>query len=252
MVLVPLAYVVVSFNKPVSVEEPVPVRAAGAELASAQADPELDAPPAQFSIDSDRLFDLSYQVDPELVAFADSVGQSPACLIALAKFLRYGGPDTAEFCSDEAEDDLQLTVDPALNTYSEADLRRLDTAESALVQARRAEGERALALYERAVILSGKPGPLVEWMATQNLDGLHWHDGALDIEAAAAGLEWWLTVEQFGLAPETLAETVARYGEVLRGAGVDLDPIRKRAAKRFARLTQARIETVGTTWGAQS
>jgi hypothetical protein len=225
-----------------------------------------------FKFDSDRLYDISYEVAPDLVAFAASIGKTPACLIEIVKREIDGITPPESQCRGNApsltdekvilpgtyETDCRImrgqetcrrvkVADHPYEKYSDDELRALayTSAEAAIILARRIPDD-ALSEqhYEQAVVLSGRPGPLEEWMLQRNLGGLVQIGGVLDMNKAKLGYEIYLTTAQLGYGNDAAAE----YERILKDANVDLGPIQRRADARFARLTNARRAIVSGGW----
>ena len=83
-------------------------------------------------------------------------------------------------------------------------------------------------MYERAVVLSGKPGPLLDYMVYTNTVGLERTDGVLDVERAKVGYEMTLTMAKF----RDAEDEIIFYEEALTEAGIDLAPMRAKADAR--------------------
>ena len=214
--------------------------------------PKVDS---DFQIDPNRLYDITYETDPALVAFAEANDTTPKCLIDVLKRHLYGEPEHSDACDQVRQQQeqetnamhVQVSEDHPYASYSDDELRSLATSspEAALILARRLGfSEESEQWYERAVILSGKPGPLVEWLHSQSMGGLQFSNDVLEVESATVGYEVLLVVAKFGDAKDA----VAMFSKALTDAGVDLAPIQARADQRFARLTQARQELVGEPW----
>jgi len=90
-------------------------------------------------------------------------------------------------------------ADHPYENYSDKELYALanSSPEAAIILARRVpnniESEK---YYEIAMALSGRPGPLEEWMMHRNLGGLVRHNGVLDIDKAILGYEVYLTTSR--------------------------------------------------------
>ena len=231
-----------------------------------------DAVESEFQFDGSRLYDLSYEADPDLVAFANSIGKTPACLVDLVKRQVEGSAEAPLRCTDmppgHASNKVVIpgtyemvcrnmgahevcrrvkVADHPYEQYSDAELRSLaqTSPEAAVILARRSQDDsEAEAYYERAVALSGKPGPLVEWMLHRNLGGLVRIGGALDVDKATLGYEIYLTTSRLGYG----ADAAAEYERILVEANIDLAPVRARANERFERLTDAREALVAAAW----
>lgn len=231
-----------------------------------------DAVESEFQFDAGRLYDLSYETDSGLVAFAESIGKTPACLIDLVKRQVEGSAEAPLRCADRPSGHASNKVvtpgtyetvcrnmgaqevcrrvkvaDHPYERYSDAELRSLaeTSPEAAVILARRSQDEgEAEAYYERAVALSGKPGPLEEWMLHRNLGGLVHIGGSLDVDKAKLGYEIYLTTSRLGYG----ADAAAEYERMLVEANIDLAPIQARANERFERLTDTREALVATGW----
>jgi len=149
----------------------------------------------------------------------------------------------------------QVEPGPEYGRYTGEELRSLATssAEAAVAFARRLESDtEAEQMYERAVVLSGKPGPLVEWMYARDQGGIEHYSGVLNVDKAALGYEVALVQARFPYAPNTTRDAVAYYETLLEAEHVALAPIRARAAERFERLSRERIAIVGWPWESQT
>lgn len=141
---------------------------------------------------------------------------------------------------------------PDLAAYTDAELRALATssAEAAVLLARHTpDPADAEQLYERAVVLSGAPGPLVEWMHWRDVGGIEHDSGVLNIDKARLGYEVALVQARFPYARQAVADAVAYYEQLLTAEGVALAPVRAQAARRYARLSEDRLAIVGWPWG---
>ncbi len=227
---------------------------------------------SDFVFDSERLHDLSYENDAELVEFAKSFGRSPACLIEIVRHQVEGGVFDVSLCPQNRDTSMDQMVilpgefetkcsyqygrefcqrvkvgDHPYEAYSDDELRSLaqSSPEAAVILARRQpDAASSEVYYEQAVALSGRPGPLEEWMLQRNLGGLIRHDGALDVDNAIIGYEIYLTTDRFGYGSSAMVE----YERSLLEVGVDLEPIRERAAARYSRLTATRNAMLGRDW----
>lgn len=199
-------------------------------------------------LDESRLFDKSYEVDPDLVAIAANAGVPPACIIAIAKQQFHGIPVHGE-CPSQAElgaepPSLAVAADSYAG-YSNADLESLATSDprAAVVLARRVKSDaEAKRLYDRAVALSGVGSPLLEWMYARADTGLTRHNGKLDVAAAKLGYKTHLIVAAVDGYQDPILETFQRE---LSNAGVDLSAIEREAAEEVARLRQDRKALTG-------
>lgn len=256
---------------------------AGLDAASDESPPDVWSEPevlnsltdgvdSEFRFDTGRLYDVAYEADPALIAFATSIGKTPACLIDIVRMQVEGSTEPPARCEYKAPSHAsdQVVIPGAYETvcrtigtqeicrrvkvadhpyeqYSDGELRSLaeTSPEAAVILARRSpDDSEAEAYYERAVALSGKPGPLEEWMLHRNLGGLVHIDGSLDVGKAKMGYEIYLTTSRLGYGVEAVAE----YERVLIEAEIDLAPIRSRANERFERLTETREAIVATGW----
>jgi hypothetical protein len=199
-------------------------------------------------LDESRLFDKSYEVDPDLVAIAGRAGVPPACIIAIAKQQFHGIQIRGE-CPSPAElgpetPSLAVGADTYAG-YSDADLESLATSDprAAVVLARRVKSDaEAKRLYDRAVALSGVGSPLLEWMYARADTGLTRHNGQLDVAAAREGYKTHLIVAAVDGYQDPILETFQRE---LSDAGVDLSAIEREAAEEVARLRQERKALTG-------
>ena len=228
---------------------------------------------SEFEFDGSRLYDISYEIDPALTAFAKSIGKSPACVIQLVKLQVEKSDVALDSCSLDRDTSADAMVvvpgsyetvckmqggreycrrvkvgDHPYEKYSDDQLRSLaeSSPEAAVILARRLpDDEQSESYYEKAVALSGRPGPLEEWMLHRNLGGLVHVDGVLDVDKAILGYEIYLTTNRLG---GYGASALPEYERVLLDANIDLAPVKDRAERRFARLTDARQAIVGTQW----
>lgn len=226
-----------------------------------------------FKIDINRLYDLAYENDQRLADFARSINKSPACVIAIAKLhidnldtirssCKNSDPSTLNesfvvlpgtyetVCRTLGGDEVCRRVkvaDHPYEKYSSDELGALATTspEAAIILARRLEDDDSSErLYEQAVALSGRPGPLEEWMLHRNVGGLVYVNGQLDVEKAIVGLEIYLTTARLGYAEDAVAE----YVRVLRSENVDIDEIQQRADARFSRISATRKSLLAEEW----
>jgi len=140
---------------------------------------------------------------------------------------------------------------PEYANYTLAELESLAvvSAEAAVMLARRTQStDEAERLYERAVVLSGKPGPLVEWMHLRDLGGIEHYNGVLNVDKALLGYEVALIQARFPYARQANKKSVYYYERLLADAGIPLDAAREHAAIRYVRMTRARHEIVGFPW----
>ncbi|MEM8685388.1 MAG: hypothetical protein AAGF72_18345 [Pseudomonadota bacterium] len=229
-------------------------------------------PVAVFIPDFGRLHDPAYAFDPELVRFAEANDISAQCLLAQVRFY-VEGASTASACDvdrwvgrhdslhilpgvyeevcrtagGEVDCRTERVAEHPFEKYADHELESLAVSfpEAAVLLARRssdpAVSER---YYEQAVALSGRPGPLLEWMQQRRTGGLEFVDSALDLEKAALGYEIYLTTSAF----EHGAHAAGDYASALQQAGVDLAPIQRRAEERLHRLQRLRVALVGNGW----
>ena len=225
---------------------------------------------SDFKLDADRLFDLSYQTDPALVAFAEANNLSVECIVAASKSKLHGielpegvcarpaqpesvagyllqpgeYADECEFINgDEVCHRVKISDHP-YEQYSNSELESLATVspEAAVILARRLQdNSESEKYYERAVVLSGKPGPLSEWMMHRNIGGLSRRNGVLDIPKAELGYEIYLTMEALGYPAGSSDE----FAQALKEEGIDLTTVRERANSRITRLTKEREVVLG-------
>jgi hypothetical protein len=224
----------------------------------------------EFELDKNRLFDKAYEADPDLVAFAEANDLSAACVVAVAKnyYHKIDVPDHAcpapgvfasntdiyllpgeyeEVCHTVREDEICRrikTQDHPYEKYSDDELKSLSLSspEAAVILARRTEDDSAsIKYYERAVALSGKPGPLEEWMMHRDTGGIVHINGLLDTEKAKIGFEIYLTIAALGGSDEPAKE----YARLLSQNNIDIEPIKKLAAERVASITAQRRALVG-------
>jgi len=140
---------------------------------------------------------------------------------------------------------------PEYANYTTAELESLAvvSAEAAVMLARRTQStDEAERLYERAVVLSGKPGPLVEWMHLRDVGGIEHYNGVLNVDKALLGYEVALIQARFPYARQANKKSVYYYERLLADAGIPLDAAREHAAIRYVRMTRARHEIVGFPW----
>ena len=223
-----------------------------------------------FKFDMDRLYDIAYEADPELVGFANSIDVTPSCLIRYIKaqeeqqpvphcgrvqavdysvhMLLPGVYET--FCYTVDGDEVCRRVktgDHPYEVYSDGELAALaeSSPEAAIILARRIiDTEASARLYERAVALSGRPGPLEEWMYRKDTGGLEWRNGVLNVDKAKVGYGVYAITQRLGYGESTLQE----YRDILFRAGVDVDALDAEAEERFATLSQLRQDLTARTW----
>lgn len=194
-----------------------------------------------FVVDRERLYDVSYLVDPLLIAHATANNVTAECLLARAKKRRDGVEIARGVCRrlDAVHFLNPKTGDYASLSNDELASLALADASAAVVMGRRLNN-RVLSerWFELAVALSGKAGPLQEWVAN--------HDDDLGRrERLELQYEVYLTTAALGF--DTGAAEVAR--ERLTSEGVDLAPIYERANARLERLSGLRQTYVGKPWG---
>lgn len=201
-----------------------------------------------FELDRDRLFDRGYENDPELQAFAEAHDTPPACIIALAKHKFHGIPMEDGACPDPYQASLKAAEGPALpgpsdphpyEQYSDASLKAMaeyDPA-AALIYARRVENDQvSLHYYERALVLTGNPQPLVEWLNYRTPGENFSANESIDVDQARVGYRIYLVTSAFGLG-EGVAED---YEDRLVTAGVDVDAVRAEAEEITERIKKER------------
>lgn len=201
-----------------------------------------------FELDPDRLFDLSYENDPEFKAMAEKYGTTSSCIIALAKRKLHDIPIDPAACPTNLleaslEGDTGGPVHPApgeahrYDSYSVAQLKRIADydSEAALVLARKVkDDEISRQYYEKAVVLTGNPIPLLEWLAYRNKGGIHWDHEKLDVKRAKTGYEIYLIVEALGLNGSVAAD----YKQQMEAVGIDLTSVEQKAAETVARIKE--------------
>lgn len=227
-----------------------------------------------FRFDLSRLYDLSYQTDAGLVAFAEQNDITVECVIAGIKEQLHGtvAPDLCNFSASavRAADAHKVSigvyeyrcveangqqncrtvkaVPHPYEAYTDEELESLalSVPEAAVILARRSEDDSVSSgYYEQAVALSGKAGPLEEWMIHRDLGGLETINGELNVEKASLGYEIYLTTSALGYGSDILSE----YEEKLTAAGIDLAPIQEKAQLRLTRINELRTSLVGRPWG---
>jgi hypothetical protein len=231
--------------------------------------PEL-AEQDSFRFDMDRLYDISYEADPKLVEFASSIDVTPSCLIGFIKAQKEKQPvphcgrvkatdysahmllpgvyETICYTVDGDEVCRRIkTDDHPYEVYSDEELASSaeSSPEAAIILARRiSDSEASARLYERAVALSGRPGPLEEWMYQKNTGGLEWRNGVLDVDKAKVGYGVYAITGRLGYGENNLQE----YRSVLSQAGVDVDALDVEADEKFASLSELRMELLAQPW----
>ena len=201
-----------------------------------------------FELDRDRLFDRGYENDPELQAFAKAHDTPPACIIALAKYKLHGIPVEPGVCPNPYEASLKPAEGPVLpgprdphpyDQYPDASLKAMaeyDPA-AALIFARRVENDQvSLRYYERALVLTGNPQPLVEWLNYRTAGENFSTNETIDVDQAKVGYKIYLVTSAFGLG-KGVAED---YEERLVGAGVDIDAVKAEAEEITERIKKER------------
>jgi hypothetical protein len=126
---------------------------------------------------------------------------------------------------EEEYDGLAIPVDHPYHAYSDAELDSLAVSDpvAAVVLARRTESdEEAKKYYERAVALTGKTNPLIEWMYDREVGGLEWENDVLDVEAAKKGYRMYLAAAEFSGEPDPV---IKDFKNALEAEGVDLSQI---------------------------
>lgn len=204
-----------------------------------------------FEIDPDRLLnDRSYENDPGIQEVARILDLSPACVIASAKYKLYKTQVPEGVCpTQEYKATSSVTeVIPGPNDshpYDNFSIEKLKTMSeydpaAAIVLARKVEGnQESLRYYEKALILTGNPMPLIEWL-NYRTPGEKLAPGELvDVEQAKLGFKIYLVVGAFdaGQGGEGVAES---YQERLTSVGVNLEPTKKEAAEIIARIKKER------------
>ena len=238
-------------------------------------EPEVDTAPesaADFVFDVTRLNDPAYENDAGLVWFAAGRGLSASCLLAQirSRLADAHWPDVCdvgnwaarhdrlyvlpgtyeEVCSLQGAEVICRTERVAAHPFEklanhELESLALSFPEAAVLLARRssdpAVSER---YYEQAVALSGRPGPLLEWMRQTGIGGLEFNGGDLDVGKAMLGYEIYLVTQAF----DHGGPAVDGYADALAGSGVALAPIHQRASERLERLRQLRMSLLGSGW----
>lgn len=186
-----------------------------------------------------RLFDPGYENDPELIAAAKAAGLPPACVIAVAKFWRYQIPLEPSACPSPYEAALRDAKGPVYprpgqsHPYDQYSNSKLETMAmfdpaAAMILARRVEDDqRSLHYYERALVLTGNPQPLVEWL-NYRIGGVSIAaDGTIDVKEAKLSYKIYLVASEFGLG-EGVAE---HYEQQLLAAGADITATKAKAER---------------------
>lgn len=196
-----------------------------------------------FSIDSSRLYDLAYLNDPDLLAYARTQNFSAECIVAREKRRLDGVEVPKGVCAhaytsmmvNPNKDDFEAFSDQELQSLAETD------ASAAVILGRRVnDRDRSEYWYEVAVALSGKPGPLEEWISGRD-------QGLTEAEYNALRYEVYLAAAAIGgYGIDALPTLEVELSE----AGVPLEPIRQRANERLRRLTAMRMSLVGRGWRA--
>lgn len=199
----------------------------------------------KFELDPNRLYEKSYENDPGVIAMAKALEITPQCLIALGKSVDDGISVPAGVCDKHADANEIALPRPGEPTsydqYTNAQLEGYATSDpvAAVVLARRLEDdEESRFYYERAVVLTGSPQPLMEWLHYRNTGVMHYDaDGKLtDIKKAKTGYETYLIAAAFGMD----GGIAAWYAEELRKAGVDPTSVRQSAQARINELRRQR------------
>lgn len=230
------------------------------------------APFSEWVVDLSRLGDPAYETDVDLVRLANGYGLTASCLLAQVRLRTAGSPvrDACDAARWVARHDglhvlpgtyedvcrlrgAQVVCRPekvAAHPFEQFENHELESLalsspEAAVVLARRlpdpAAAER---YYEQAVALSGRPGPLLEWMTRTGTGGLEFYGDQLDVGKAMLGYEIYLVMTAF----EHGRQAADDYAGMLAGAGVDLEPIRQRAGERLERLRRLRLSLLGSDW----
>jgi hypothetical protein len=208
-------------------------------------------------VDTSRLYDRTFENDPQIQRLARKTGVPAGCLIASWKMALYQEEIPDGVCAGNLTSSVHFIDaerDHPYNQYSNEQLRALaaqSSPEAAIILARReANVQESKQLYEQAVVLAGTGTPLVEWMTTHDTGGMIHEGDQLDVKRAKVGYEVYLVVHAIEAEPET-AITVEAYREELLAAGVDVEPIERRAAEYFEQLTAQRHAISNSGWEQQ-
>jgi hypothetical protein len=228
---------------------------------------------ANFEFDANRLYDPSYENDPALIELAARQGISPACLIARVKSAIDQVPATEACANEESRYDYSAhklsiwaeeivceelnghelcrtvrKIEHPYDDFSDAELRYLadSSAEASFLLAKRLGwDDEAESLFEQAVALSGKSGPLVQILILKDAVGISRTNGDLDVPRAMTTYEVSLVMNWLGWPDDSLLRAAEAS---LVGDGHDLRAIKQRAEKRYDRITQRRLELLGYDW----
>ncbi len=197
-----------------------------------------------FEIDESRLYDVSYLVEPDLVAYAESIDRTPECVVHRARVDMY---DAATYnprdsiCYSVTASKFAIPIEPEnLGFMTIDELKALAETQPAanLMLAkhyRRAqEFANAERVLERAVALSGSPNPLYKIVYTNGItdDMLRW--------------EIYLTAEALGRKNHPMMRDLLRNKLTIE----EREIAERRAQERVAKLTALRQELVGRPWGS--
>lgn len=192
-----------------------------------------------FEIDQRRLYDLSYLVDPDLIAYADSLDVSPVCVVAVARGeATFNDRPVCDLITinahvlhaDNGIEYDRLTMDE-LMTMADTDPYANQEIGGRYINS--AEPDLATRYYERATAISGKATPIMFIRQT-------------DVHPEVLQYELLLVAEALGRKPQPIQRFVAT-----NGLGEDqLVEAEQRARLRLERLTDLRMELVGQPWPA--
>ena len=193
--------------------------------------------PMSFTLDRQRLYDVSYLVDPGLVAYAEAIDRTPECIVKTER--GEASIDDRPLCTPVSAElhSLERPGEALKNLPLEQLLILADTDPKASIAVAdfyywQGDIQKQELYTERAVALSGKANPLFE------LTG----DGGYELQ-----YELILTAEALGRKIEAQIEQSAMNRlDAEQRASAEV-----RAQERVERLTALRQQLVGRPWGDQ-
>ncbi|MGH8194918.1 MAG: hypothetical protein ACREQ8_11030 [Woeseiaceae bacterium] len=205
-------------------------------------------------IDMQRLLnERGYQNDPAVKYHAEMAQMTPYCFVETLKAHVNNDPmpegcPTGPIVDEEEGGRPDRMVVPDDNPYTEWSNAQLESAAvsdavAAVMLARRMEDNaEARRWFERAVALTGDPGPLLEWMWNRETGGIYSENGVTDLAKLKFGYKIWLIAAEIEGQP---SEALEVFEEELVAHHVDLREIKAQATAEAHNLLELRQQLTG-------